>query len=332
MKSNHLDPEQLVAYRDGELKNTEMLRHLAGCESCQEKLKDSCLFALLLSSPKSEKQDSHPEDDLLVAYLSNALTENDASAVEQHARVCDGCLAQLLDLRKSLINQPTTLPAPQVVERAKRQFRSRQRRRPLGEIFIQPIKDLALGLTYHPLVPDAMAPDAMMDLSELAVGYLKDESPPTPSPDSIVSSNRISRPSERYRLTSSKSKILPSGRGPRQEREEVPRLERPEDLPLASAMSGGGAAGEVVLNVGALRISFNGRLADETPRLEISALHVPTNTPAQRLELTLIPEKGDPLAVETDRHGAAHFDLFTGTSRLLIHTEPTSELLLYFRF
>lgn len=272
-----------------------------------------------------QEQEPHPENEMLIAYLSNALTGVDASKVGRHARLCDRCIARLLSLRKSLASDPDARPSADLVERAKGQFRAPQRRRSLGELLIQPVKGLALGLTYHP-----GDPDVWMGLSSLAKDSLDRMHPAPASADLAPLPPRLADASQSFKRSAISRKWRPF-RARRQKAERSPELENGMDFLLESGASGEMSTGEVQLEAGTIRLSFSGKLADNTARLEISALDSLSNSPAQELELTLVPEKGDPLTLETDPTGAAHVDVPAGISRLLIHTKPTLELFVNFR-
>ncbi len=301
MIGRHLTPEQLVAFRDHESDDREAREHLSVCGTCRERLSDTRMMTFWLRAGEAREPTSHPEIEVLGAYLDGALDRSDADAVEAHVRTCESCVARIIHLRKSLRGRTGTTASPHLLERARRQLRTPHPRFPLGRAVVEAAGGAGLRFRYQP--ESAARMYAALPAAVEAAPLRTVRSP-------AAASSRRARIGLRFR--------------------------RLEEQPVEASMIGSvheasfehGLGKTLDIDAGPVRLTLEGRLGTVGAELKITALNVGTNELAAGLELTLIPEHGAPLTVTTDAEGRAGVELQKGESRLRIYSSPTFELIL----
>lgn len=300
MIGRHLTPEQLVAYRDRELSDREALEHLSACRTCRDRLADTRLLTCFLQPGEKQQQSSHPGAEALIAYLDEALSPSDADAVERHTRSCESCAARLIQLRRSSRGRPEADASPQLLERARRQFRTPHPRRSLGRALVEAAGKAWLRFNYQP------------DFGALPFSATLTAARPEPSlPLRSPSAASARRARLLHRLIQGGRVIAEAPM--RAMREAV--LER-------------GSGRTLEIDAGPVHMELVGRPVPDGAELVISVRNAATKEPAGALELALIPERGAPFTTATDSRGRAAFSLPRGESRLRIYTEPVFELVL----
>ena len=107
--SEHLSPDTIVRWKQGELTPMELLAlddHTERCEACRRKLLSaeemSRAFQGLQSmlAEAAAEPEEHPADEELSAYLSGTLAPIEREVVESHLAWCEECSEGLADLRR----------------------------------------------------------------------------------------------------------------------------------------------------------------------------------------------------------------------------------------
>jgi len=288
---SHLKPEQIVAYRDGELPDSTVAEHLAVCEVCRAKVTDARLRRALLQSPSKPPPSDHPAEEAMAAYFDQALSRRQAAKVERHVRECAQCTADLMALRKA-VTQPGETPAPSLlVQRVKRQFRAQPERRSLGQVVIEGLADFALRAFHVPAPAADMAAPSPIEQAHFRLPPNRFAYGPPPSAAREADACFEAPPDRLY------------------ERPRPPRT-------------------TIRLDAGPAGITLTFTRHEEGARLTVLARERSSRAPAVGLGLTLVPIYGPPVTAETDRHGRARFILTARQSRLLIHAQHLWELIL----
>lgn len=97
----HLTPEQIVAHRDGELRDAGAARHLAACPICRAKAARARRLGDLLRRSLAAEPPAHPPAETLAAYLDNALSAAEMAEVAAHVGQCHRCAAELALVREA---------------------------------------------------------------------------------------------------------------------------------------------------------------------------------------------------------------------------------------
>jgi hypothetical protein len=135
MAQSHLSTEQLLAFRDGDLTDTNAVEHLAGCRLCQEAFDDTRWTLMLRRLPGIVDAGEHPSMDELLAFRSYAMSSQRVLEIRRHLRSCPRCLAIYGRVRAQDKRAAYSSPSPEMLRRARRRFRP-QRIRTLGTLLV----------------------------------------------------------------------------------------------------------------------------------------------------------------------------------------------------
>jgi predicted anti-sigma-YlaC factor YlaD len=91
MRAEHLTPDELEALARGEETEAHVLEHLEACAPCREAAREGT-FATRYVRPLAG---DHPNEDVLTALWSNALSPARRAEVERHTATCSRCRALL---------------------------------------------------------------------------------------------------------------------------------------------------------------------------------------------------------------------------------------------
>jgi len=123
MKMKHAAPEEIVAFRDRELDDPEVERHIRGCPLCRRQLGEARYVRTHICSEMLAASGPTPGRDEIAAYLDEALDEKEMARVEIHIRGDDGCLAVFDTLLSATMALDDPVPSAAHVARLKRSLR-----------------------------------------------------------------------------------------------------------------------------------------------------------------------------------------------------------------
>ena len=135
MARSHLNTEQLLALRDGDLTDTTAVEHLASCPMCRESFDDTRWTLLLRRLPEIIDAGEHPSADELLAFRSYAMSSPRVLEIRRHLRSCPRCLALYGRVRARDKRAAYSSPSPEMLQRVRRQFRPRKIRT-LGTLLV----------------------------------------------------------------------------------------------------------------------------------------------------------------------------------------------------
>ncbi len=297
MPESHLTSDQLVAIRDGELRDWASLRHFQSCPECQARLRDARTLRVLLTRPESTPS-SHPDPEDLAAYAEDPLLGGDIRSLEAHVAGCPQCFADLQAIREQLQPEPAQeegLPE-WVVAKAVRDFRRPEARLKLGTLLVQWFSKIGPWIQ---LIP----PPEPRQVSEMR---LLDAFESRPRLSDMIM-RRQAEPL--YEMAS----IEVPASEPQKEAEEPPEGE-PVDIPIgylnARVTPRGQSPGEVTLIVVVTRTS--------------------DSAPEAGAQLSLKGDEGTLSTATTDKNGVAEFPLPRGRATLIFQSPVLAELQISF--
>jgi hypothetical protein len=119
----HAAPEQIVAFRDGELLDPEVEGHIRNCPLCRRQLGEARWVRTHTLSNILKPRGPLPTHDEIAAYLDEALDEREMDRVEIHIRVNDHLLAVFDKLLLSSMKLESPLPVKEKVDELKARLR-----------------------------------------------------------------------------------------------------------------------------------------------------------------------------------------------------------------
>lgn len=315
---SHLTPEQIVAYRDGELQDPAAVRHLATCETCRARVTEARLMRDLLRPPRGRQPCLHLADEkTLAAYFDHALSARQTAKVESHLRSCDHCVAQLVALQEATLQPAETSPPPALVERVKGQFGARRERRSLGRVLVEALEGLALRIISSSMLTIAPYP-ALREMGSAPV--------PIPPSHPSAASARRRRMAQRFEI----HEDIATDAFEFITQPIVPLVGAAVSAPLPSRSPALGTEVPLEFKADMVHLTITIVRNRRGAVLTITAHDISSQTPAQGIELTLVPEQDAPITAKADRQGSARFRLLPGESSLLVHAQHLWELRLNF--
>ena len=91
MRAGHLTPDELEALARGEETESQVLKHLGVCAPCREAAREGMFATRYVRALASD----HPDEHVLTALWSNALSPARKEEVERHVATCSRCRALL---------------------------------------------------------------------------------------------------------------------------------------------------------------------------------------------------------------------------------------------
>jgi len=290
----HASPAEIIAYRDGELRDKETRRHISACPLCRRVLNDVRWLRTHMQPAGHCPFGPEPTTDEIAAYLDEALDQHEMERVERHIRSSDRLLATFDKLLTASMKLDQPLPSPSSVEKLKARLRGP---RLLGRLRIG-IKD-GFRQLFRPAKPGELATGRAM----LAM---------TAEP-MMASSPMIEEESAMRKEADYFDAICCE----REKFDIAPLESRPEPPPPPPKPSP-----PKRIEAGRWTIRLVTRGTADDPRLELEIVASDTNKPAANVPLRLEPGWDDPVEALTDVKGKADFPLPDGDSRLEIGKGP----------
>ncbi len=119
----HAAPEQIVAFRDGELNDPEIEGHIRSCPLCRRQLGEARWVRNHTQSHLLMPRGPVPTTDEVAAYLDDALDEQEMERVETHIRSNDLLLAVFDKLLMLSMKLESPLPSKDKVDELKAMLR-----------------------------------------------------------------------------------------------------------------------------------------------------------------------------------------------------------------
>jgi len=307
MSETHLTPEQIVALRDGELRDAAAIRHLQTCPACRARAREARVLRVLLSSPE-RRASPHPDPEELAAYAEEALPSQGIRPLVAHLAACPQCFADLEAIRAHL--QPAgaieeAAPAAVVAEAA----RSFQPPRPpidLGRVVVAWLRRLGFSLEYLPPTPAVHS----RQIGESIAIY-----DTLPAPASEAPSPAAGRPAASYLERAGEDVAFSRIDAVGNLGEKAPEGEAsPVELP----------AGDLLV-----RLTARGRTHDDL-RLTLFITRQSDGAPVADVHLTLETEEETLGPIATDAAGIAEFPVPPGQATLVFQSPIRAELKISF--
>lgn len=283
----HLTPERLAAYRDGETQDQAIQEHLAGCKLCRDRLAEARMTGVMLkasSSPRPPRR--HPDEATLAAYFDQALSAREAARVDLHLRSCSGCAQTLLTLRRAASGREEHAPRPAASWRARSQVWTRSIPPSLGRFLVELVRGPRLAIR--------RLPEERMLRSAILYNSI-------PPPSAVV--DRVSEARARY------------------------NAEEPAEMPVAASqgeradLTGSGRAeGETRFQLGPYHVLMRITVDQSQSRLLMTLDESIRGRTPGGIRLTLLSPDSKAEAVVTDERGRARLTVPSGESVLTIET------------
>jgi hypothetical protein len=119
----HALPEEIVAFRDGELTDREVEGHIRNCPLCRRQLGEARWVRTHTMSHHLLPSGSVPSRDEIAGYLDEALDEREMTRVETHIRVSDKLLAIFDKMLMLSMKLEDPVPRPEYVKELKAKLR-----------------------------------------------------------------------------------------------------------------------------------------------------------------------------------------------------------------
>lgn len=119
----HAAPEQIVAFRDGELIDHEVGSHIRNCPLCRRQLGEARWVRTHTQSHVLMPTGPTPTRDEIAAYLDEALDQQEMARVETHLRADEHCLAIFDQLLMMSLKLKDPIPSAEYVDALKTRLR-----------------------------------------------------------------------------------------------------------------------------------------------------------------------------------------------------------------
>ena len=288
----HATQEQILAYRDGELTDTEMERHLRVCPLCRRELENAKWLRAHLPSGSGKASGPVPNRDEIAAYLDEALDDSEMQRVEIHIRNNESCLVILNQLLAASLDLKDPVPSASHVEALKERLKKRPR--VLGRLMIfigDQLEQLFLPAEFE--LDTKLRSERVPEMGFISARLAMEDSTTT-----LGSVNQEALSFESSLSSAEQSAAPPRSTAP------------PEPTPPE------------VLDAGRWRIRVVTRARASEMVLELTITDSESGEPTQRLPVRLKPERNEPISAETDKVGRIRLSLPDGSARLEIGRGP----------
>jgi len=322
MSETHLTPEQIVALRDGELRDAAVIRHLQTCPACRTRVREARVLRVLLSTPERHPS-PHPDPEELAAYAEEALPSQDTRSLVEHLTACPECFADLEAIRAQLRPAEATsdVPPDWVVAAAVRSFQPAQPFIDLGRVVVAWLQRLGLSLEYLPPSVEAASQRALdLDGNVSELGAKKPAMRPRAA---VIGFMRVPE-----KLASATPSIGEAGTRASIECCEVAGAPAASDMPPEPPEQ---EASPVEVPVGnfQVRLTARGRTHDNL-RLTLFITRQSDGAPVADVHLTLETEEETLGPIATDAAGIAEFPVPPGQATLVFQSPIRAELKISF--
>lgn len=291
----HATPAEIVAYRDGELRDEETRRHISACPLCRRVLGDVRWLRMHMRPAENLGYGPEPTTDEIAAYLDEALDQWEMERVEGHIRSNDRLLAIFDKLLAASMKLEQPLPSKASIQKLKARLRGP---RLLGRLRVY-VKD-GFRLFFRPAGPGELAGGRAMvamamEVEPLMSAPIHEDEPP-------------------IRKSSVRQEYLFSVKEVDDFDLLEKRVEPPPPPPKPSRPKR--------IDAGRWKMWLVTGGTTDAPRLELTIVETDSNQPAAKLPLRLEPGWDDPVEALTDEKGQADFPLPDGDSTLEIGEGP----------
>lgn len=281
-------------YRNDELNDPLLLRHLHECERCKKKIAEIRLLVSLMDRKPDHIAEKHPADEEILAFQYEALTPARALELESHFQTCNVCLAKLLRIKeessKELLSERQGIIGRAV----------RSKLRPLDKwislgVFVVVSMESRQGLIVHwlpqwvmsllmSIFPRIYYPQQVLDMTVDHQGMLQ-----------LLGINELD--------------------------------DNDKHSPIESLQS---SATPVCVEHGNLIITIDEKVGKQPNILNVRIMQKDKETPLEGLMTVLLPPEGSPVSQPTDSTGHVSIDLPSGLSYLRFESEPPVEVAILF--
>jgi anti-sigma factor RsiW len=304
MSGNHLSEKDVIDHVEGRVVSPEIDAHLERCAECRESVLASREVARLLAPDAERRTGDHPDDTLLVGYLSGALPEPRVLEIRCHLDGCPTCRARAASLRAPEMAAELSERQARLVHETKRMYETCAGR--------------ALHTTVYVAVREKLRDLVMHRIGEEQPAAVFFSAPSYSVGRTIRSFAALLTMKRRPRLSVPAEETL-KGRDFRPRRAfRVPAQESPA------------AAHPIVLQAGEIDLAIDGAVKDAGPFVRVALKYNQTSTPVRDVGLVLKTADRAPVTRRTGADGLASFPLPRGKSKLLVGTAPRWEVDLVF--